>query len=162
MPDLPAPPVTPPAPRPKPGYFAVDFDQTPFTVAWEITRACALACVHCRAEAMPRRDPRELTTEEGFRLIDSLVDYVGTGLTTDRGCLIVATRDHRDALEERLRGAGLDLSTAQATGQYVAVDAGDILSRIEVGDGADSQRFEIPAVLAVVLRRKLCPELWRC
>jgi radical SAM protein len=60
--------------RPKPSYFAVDFDRTPFTVAWEITRACALACVHCRAEAMPRRDPRELTTEQGFRLIDTLVE----------------------------------------------------------------------------------------
>lgn len=64
----------PVAPRPKPSYFAVDFDQTPFTVAWEVTRACALACVHCRADAMPRRDPRELSTEEGFRLIDMLVE----------------------------------------------------------------------------------------
>lgn len=60
--------------RPKPSYFDVDFNRTPFTVAWEITRACALACVHCRAEAIPRRDPRELTTEEGFRLIDQVVE----------------------------------------------------------------------------------------
>jgi AdoMet-dependent heme synthase len=60
--------------RSRPDYFSVDFDRTPFTVAWEITRACALACVHCRAEAMPRRDPRELTTDEGFRLIDKLVE----------------------------------------------------------------------------------------
>lgn len=55
-------------------YFAVDFNQTPFTLAWEVTRACALACVHCRAEAQPRRDPRELTTEEGRRLIDQVVE----------------------------------------------------------------------------------------
>ncbi|MCC6626205.1 MAG: TIGR04053 family radical SAM/SPASM domain-containing protein [Chloroflexi bacterium] len=54
-------------------YVAVDFDQTPFTLAWEMTRACALACIHCRAEAQPRRDPRELTTEEGRRLIDQVV-----------------------------------------------------------------------------------------
>jgi radical SAM protein len=60
--------------RPTPSYFAVDFDRTPFTVAWEVTRACALACVHCRAEAMPRRDPRELSTEEGLRLVDALVE----------------------------------------------------------------------------------------
>jgi len=52
----------------------VDFEQTPFTVAWEVTRACAYACIHCRAEAQPKRDPRELTTEEGFRLIDELVE----------------------------------------------------------------------------------------
>src|SRR4026208_2516549 len=73
MPDQPAPDR--PAPlRPKPSYFAVDFDQMPFTVAWEVTRACALACVHCRAEAIPRRDPRELSTAEGFRLVDMLVE----------------------------------------------------------------------------------------
>ncbi|HET7012228.1 MAG TPA: TIGR04053 family radical SAM/SPASM domain-containing protein [Anaerolineales bacterium] len=47
-----------------------DFDRAPFTIAWEVTRACAFACVHCRANAQHRRDPRELTTDEGFRLID--------------------------------------------------------------------------------------------
>ena len=49
-----------------------DFAQAPFIVIWEVTRACALACVHCRADAIPRRNPHELTTEEGFRLIDQV------------------------------------------------------------------------------------------
>jgi len=49
-----------------------DFSRAPFLVIWEVTRACALACVHCRADAMARRDPRELTTAEGFRLIDQV------------------------------------------------------------------------------------------
>jgi AdoMet-dependent heme synthase len=49
-----------------------DFNQSPFLVIWEVTRACALACVHCRADAIHRRDPRELTTEEGFRVIDEV------------------------------------------------------------------------------------------
>ena len=49
-----------------------DFSQAPFLVIWEVTRACALACVHCRADAIARRDPRELTTGEGFRLIDQV------------------------------------------------------------------------------------------
>lgn len=51
------------------------FDRTPFLVIWETTRACALACVHCRAEAMPRRDPRELTTEEGRGLVDRVAAF---------------------------------------------------------------------------------------
>src|SRR5262249_27215701 len=51
---------------------AMDFNRAPFLVIWETTRACALACVHCRADAIPCRDPRELTTEEGFRLIDQV------------------------------------------------------------------------------------------
>jgi radical SAM protein len=60
-----------PSGRP-PSLLDVDFARAPFTVAWEITRACALACLHCRAEAQPRRDPRELTTDEGLRLIDEV------------------------------------------------------------------------------------------
>ena len=52
-----------------------DFNRAPFLVIWEMTRACALACVHCRANAIPWRDPRELTTEEGFRLIDQVAAF---------------------------------------------------------------------------------------
>lgn len=48
----------------------VDFGRAPFLVIWETTRACDLACRHCRAEAIPERDPRELTTGEARRLMD--------------------------------------------------------------------------------------------
>ena len=39
---------------------------------WEVTRACGLACLHCRASAVPDRDPRELTTAEAFALVGQL------------------------------------------------------------------------------------------
>ena len=55
-----------------------DFDQAPFTIAWEVTRACAYACVHCRANAQHQRDPRELSTQEAFALIDRLADFGNT------------------------------------------------------------------------------------
>jgi radical SAM protein len=51
------------------------FDRAPFIVIWETTRACALACVHCRAEAVPQRDPRELTTDEGRALLDRVAAF---------------------------------------------------------------------------------------
>jgi AdoMet-dependent heme synthase len=51
------------------------FDRAPFIVIWETTRACALACVHCRAAAIPQRDPRELTTDEGQRLMDRVTAF---------------------------------------------------------------------------------------
>jgi radical SAM protein len=54
---------------------AFDFDRAPFLVIWEMTRACALSCIHCRADSIPSRDPRELTTEEGFRLIDQVAAF---------------------------------------------------------------------------------------
>lgn len=52
-----------------------DFNMAPFTIAWEVTRACAYACVHCRADAMHKPDPHELSTEEALRLIDRLADF---------------------------------------------------------------------------------------
>ena len=52
-----------------------DFDLAPFTIAWEVTRACAFACKHCRADAQHQRDPNELTTDECYRLIDRLAEF---------------------------------------------------------------------------------------
>ncbi len=52
-----------------------DFNLAPFTIAWEVTRACAYACVHCRADAMHTPDPNELNTEESLRLIDRLAEF---------------------------------------------------------------------------------------
>ncbi len=45
------------------------FEEAPLLVIWEVTQACDLACVHCRASAAPCRDPRELDTGEGLRLL---------------------------------------------------------------------------------------------
>ena len=39
---------------------------------WELTRACALACTHCRATAQPRPLPDELTHDESIALIDQI------------------------------------------------------------------------------------------
>ena len=52
-----------------------DFNLAPFTIAWEVTRACAYACVHCRADAQHQRDPRELSTVEAKTLIDRLAAF---------------------------------------------------------------------------------------
>lgn len=52
-----------------------DFNMAPFTIAWEVTRACAYACVHCRADAMHTPDPNELKTDEALRLIDRLAEF---------------------------------------------------------------------------------------
>jgi radical SAM protein len=51
-----------------------DLNQTPLVVIWEVTRACDLACFHCRASALPQRNSLELSTLEGKKLIDDIVD----------------------------------------------------------------------------------------
>jgi AdoMet-dependent heme synthase len=41
-------------------------------LAWETTRRCNLACLHCRAAAGSGPYPGELTTDEGVKLLDDL------------------------------------------------------------------------------------------
>lgn len=63
------------SPRKPIRHPAFDVAERPFIVIWEITRACDLACAHCRAEAMPLRNPSELSTEEGCALIDEVASF---------------------------------------------------------------------------------------
>lgn len=56
----------------RPNLREVDFERAPFLVIWETTRACDLACRHCRAEAVRDRHPDELDTEEAMRLMDAV------------------------------------------------------------------------------------------
>ena len=49
-----------------------DVDARPMVVIWEATRACQLACRHCRAKAQRRPLPDELNTEEARQLIEQI------------------------------------------------------------------------------------------
>ena len=51
------------------------FDRAPQRIYWEITRACDLACRHCRAEASPQADRGELSAVEGQHLLDQLAGF---------------------------------------------------------------------------------------
>jgi radical SAM protein len=51
------------------------YNRAPMLVYWETTLSCGLACRHCRATAMPERDPTELTTEEGVALLDRVTGF---------------------------------------------------------------------------------------
>jgi len=53
----------------------MNFDQAPMLVIWEVTQACDLACVHCRASAQSERSPAELSTEQGYRLLDEIRSF---------------------------------------------------------------------------------------
>lgn len=49
-----------------------DTSARPFLVLFELTRACDLACRHCRAESVPDRHACELTTAEVETVLDDL------------------------------------------------------------------------------------------
>ncbi len=51
------------------------YEERPLLVYWELTRACDLACLHCRAEAIPWHHPQELSTEEGYALLERLSGF---------------------------------------------------------------------------------------
>ena len=123
---------------------AIDFSMNPFIIFWEITRACALACRHCRAEAQPHHHPSELTTEEGFHLIDQiygmdnpllvitggdpmmrpdLVDLVGYGVQKGLRVSLApsATRLVTRAILQRLKEAGLVRVSFSLDGSHAEV-----------------------------------------
>ncbi|MGC9191684.1 MAG: TIGR04053 family radical SAM/SPASM domain-containing protein [Conexivisphaera sp.] len=92
----------------------MDLDLSPILVFWETTRACGLACRHCRADAMRERLPGELDTDEGKRL---LRDIAGFG---DPRPMVVFTggdplvRDDLEELVSTARDLGIRSSAAPA------------------------------------------------
>ncbi|MFB6134404.1 MAG: TIGR04053 family radical SAM/SPASM domain-containing protein [Halanaeroarchaeum sp.] len=54
---------------------AIDTDERPFVLIWEVTQACDLECEHCRADAQPERHPAELDTAEGKTLLEEAASF---------------------------------------------------------------------------------------
>ena len=103
--------------RPRPEMFDIDFAERPFTVAWELTRACALACVHCRAEAQPQRHAEELTTEEAFAVVDQIASLKPPVLVLTGGDPLM--RPDLFEIAERAVGHGLRVAVSPTTTKLV-------------------------------------------
>ena len=122
-----------------------DFDQAPFTIAWEVTRACAYACVHCRADAQHNPHPLELSTEEGFRLIDRFAAFGNSPILIFTGGDPMMRRDLFEliayATKKGLRCSLTPTATALATKKRLqqARDAG--IRRIALS--LDAPRAEV-------------------
>lgn len=116
------------------------FDQRPFLVFWEITRACALACKHCRAEAQPHRHPLELDRAESSRLVRQLAELKPPMLVITGGDPLMR-RDCLDLAREATE-AGLHVSLSpSATSRLMHTNFLDIkgagIERISLSlDGA--------------------------
>jgi radical SAM protein with 4Fe4S-binding SPASM domain len=91
----------------------------PLVLAWELTRACPLACHHCRAAAQTARHPAELTTDEGRRLLADVAE-------TFPGAVLILTGGEPltrpDVLELAATGSALGLQMA------LSVDVGRLLT----------------------------------
>jgi radical SAM protein len=96
------------------GSASRDYSQTPLNVYWEMTQACALACRHCRAAAVPDPHPNELKFEEGVQLLDQILEF-GDPLPQLilTGGDPLARRDlHPIIVEARKRGIGVSITPA--------------------------------------------------
>jgi radical SAM protein len=110
------------AARPPLSMKSVDFRQAPFLVIWETTQACALACRHCRASARPWRDPLELSTDEGRRVVRQTAE-MGTPLIVFSGGDPVSRPDLVELIAEGkqcgLRTATIPAATEALTPELV-------------------------------------------
>ncbi len=88
----------------------------PVVVAWEVTRACALRCLHCRADAQPHRAPGELDAADGMRLVDDLARFGPVTLILTGGDPML--RPDLVEIAQRATGRGLRVAlTPSATGK---------------------------------------------
>jgi len=119
-----------------------DFDDRPLLAIWEVTQACDLVCQHCRACATPKRNPAELDTREGTRLLDQIAD-MGTPLVVLTGgdpskrpdLVDLVSHGVQRGLTMALTPSGTGLMTRDVLAQLA--DAG--LSRVAVSvDGPDA------------------------
>jgi len=74
-------------------------------------------------------------------LLKSLSEFIGAGLKGGEAAIVVATRAHRAGLEERLREFGLDVAGARASGQYIPLDATEMLATFMVAESPEPQSF---------------------
>ena len=74
-------------------------------------------------------------------LLDSVSGFIGAGLGAGAACILIATKAHREALEERLQATGLDVSIASTRGTYLSLDAGETLAMFMVDGLPEPARF---------------------
>jgi PAS domain S-box-containing protein len=79
--------------------------------------------------------------ESDAYLIQCVSEFVGAALNQNDASLVVATSDHRIALQRKLVAQGVDVAAAIESGRYVVVDAADTLAKFMTDGVPDSQRM---------------------
>jgi PAS domain S-box-containing protein len=89
--------------------------------------------------------------EKDAFLLDALSEFIETGFDAEDACLVIATKAHREALEERLQANGLDLAAAHMRGEYLSLDAAETLSQFMVDGWPEQERFS-EVVRSIIVR----------
>ncbi len=128
-------------------YQREDFSHSPMLVFYEVTRACNLKCVHCRADAQRYCHPEELTPHQSLQLITQLTTFPKPPLLVLTGGDPMKRRDifsiiahaRREGLEVAMTPSATQLVTTAAIRQLRASG----LHRLAVSlDGADEKTHD--------------------
>ncbi|HUR47457.1 MAG TPA: ATP-binding protein [Candidatus Saccharimonadales bacterium] len=74
-------------------------------------------------------------------LINSLNEFIGAGLGKGDSAIVIATEQHRLSLESQLRDNGLNVEGLKQRGQFISLDAAEVLSQFMVSGSPDPQLF---------------------
>lgn len=75
-------------------------------------------------------------------LIEAVTLFAGAALGRNEAVILVATRPHREAVEECLERDGFEVAALKSWGQLHLLDAEEVLSRFMVDGTPDEQRFK--------------------
>ncbi len=75
-------------------------------------------------------------------LVNSVSAFIGVDLRAGDACIVLASKTHRESLEERLQEDGLEVAAARVRGQYVSIDAAATLAKFMI-DGLPEYIFSI-------------------
>jgi hypothetical protein len=103
-----------------------------------------------RGRIDPRQHLVQLYDQEGF-FLDTLGDFVASGLLHGESVIVIATASHLGALDTRLRARAFDVDRAIIQDRFIPLDAAGTLAQFMVDGWPDEQRFR--ALLARLLAR---------
>lgn len=128
-------------------YQCSDVEHSPFILFYELTRACDLACVHCRACAQSTSHPNELAPQQSLALLDQVATFPFKPLVVLSGGDPLKRADAEQLISHGTR-LGLNMSISPACSPLASQstmrrlkNAG--LQRIAVSlDGADARTHD--------------------
>ena len=88
-------------------------------------------------------------------LIESVSGFAGAALAAGGGSIVIATAEHRAALERKLIACGIELAEAVARGRFVPLDAAETLAQFMVDGLPDRRRFQ--AVIGPLIEKMVQP-----
>jgi signal transduction histidine kinase len=78
---------------------------------------------------------------EDISLIEELSGFIGAALGTGDAAVVIATKEHRDGLAQRLQSLGFDTAKAFEQARYVPLDAAETLAKFMLDGKPDAALF---------------------